>query len=122
MKLRSNSHRKVSQIAYPKVGGSNPPPATMNATAEMQWRSPVYRSFNSLKSALRLPQNQFEDLVAGLLPRRGSGSIDYFLFADRPSRIVVSRCAQMNGEIRFAKCTRLPVKLPGAELHLLLLR
>jgi hypothetical protein len=59
----------------------------MNATAEMQWRSPVYRSFNSLKSALRLPQNQFEDLLAGLLPHRGSGSIDYFLFADDSAAI-----------------------------------
>ena len=32
---------KVLIVHNRKVGGSNPPPATMNATAEMQWRSPV---------------------------------------------------------------------------------
>src|SRR5437016_2469164 len=40
----------------PKVGGSNPPPATMNATAEMQWRSPVYRSVSSLSVASDFPE------------------------------------------------------------------
>jgi hypothetical protein len=31
----------------------------MNATAEMQWRSPVYRSFSSLKAALQVPTTPF---------------------------------------------------------------
>src|SRR5437763_10960717 len=44
----------------PKVGGSNPPPATMNATAEMQWRSPVYRSVSSLSVASDFPEARFE--------------------------------------------------------------
>jgi hypothetical protein len=43
IKVQSDSHRKVSQMHNPKDGGSNPPPATMNATAEMQWRSPFQR-------------------------------------------------------------------------------
>jgi hypothetical protein len=30
-------------------------PATMNATAEMQWRSPVYRNVSSLEGVLELP-------------------------------------------------------------------
>ena len=30
MKVQSDSRRKVSQIANPKVGDSNPPPATLN--------------------------------------------------------------------------------------------
>ena len=40
--LRIKKVRKGrASVDNPKVGGSNPPPATMNATAEMQWRSPV---------------------------------------------------------------------------------
>jgi hypothetical protein len=32
----------IQSCANSTVGGSNPPPATMNATAEMQWRSPEF--------------------------------------------------------------------------------
>src|ERR1035437_3114948 len=35
------------------------PPQPMNATAEMQWRSPVHRSANSLEAVLRFPTSAF---------------------------------------------------------------
>ena len=43
----------------PKVGGSNPPPATMNATANEQWRSPFLEASVRPKSALKLPRRLF---------------------------------------------------------------
>jgi hypothetical protein len=51
VRLSSKSESdRITQSHNPKVGGSNPPYATMN-TAEMQWRSPVYRTFCFERSA-----------------------------------------------------------------------
>jgi hypothetical protein len=47
--VQSDSHRKVSQAHNPKVGGSNPPRATMNATAQDAVAFASYRRFRSLK-------------------------------------------------------------------------
>lgn len=53
----------------PKVGGSNPPPATKNATAEMEWRSPLLQIVDSQKhsprfsSQMQLPYVSLEKFV-----------------------------------------------------------
>jgi hypothetical protein len=38
--VRLSTERLVRSHS-PKIGGSNPPAATMDATAQMQWHSPV---------------------------------------------------------------------------------
>jgi hypothetical protein len=58
-----------------RFGGSNPPPATMNATAEMQWRSTVKRSVGSPKLFSTLPKTCLVRLlicVVGRLHRRST--------------------------------------------------
>jgi hypothetical protein len=81
-KLRVGLIGTDETIAAIRHGGSNPPPATMNATAELQWRSPVL-SFSvprkppqipNTPSLTRLPTALSNRLLA-TLPCRGNGNM-----------------------------------------------
>ena|ERR1700676_29664 len=77
----------------------------MSATAEMQWRSPVCRTFGSLKDGIRLPTSPF---------------LDNFQFADNSGvegRVRKSG-EQTHAANRFAKTmAALPFGFPPVLVH-----